>query len=180
MPAASLLRDMPADRIPLSFDRRPAWPRSWQESVPYALLCLLVARVVWLGTLNEDAFVSYRCLENLMHGLGLTWLADLRTQPYSHPLWMLLHVPLRLVIPDVKAVGFLLSFLCLAGVLGCLQRNYSAWRPAYSLVVLTPLLLSKCFTEYSTTGLENPLSHLLAVLFFTGADADLVPHGDCP
>lgn len=168
MPAASLLRDMPADRIPLSFDRRPAWPRSWQESVPYALLCLLVARVVWLGTLNEDAFVSYRCLENLMHGLGLTWLADLRTQPYSHPLWMLLHVPLRLVIPDVKAVGFLLSFLCLAGVLGCLQRNYSAWRPAYSLVVLTPLLLSKCFTEYSTTGLEPPLSHLLAVLFFTG------------
>lgn len=129
---------------------------------------MVVARVAWLGTLNEDAFISYRCLENLMHGLGMTWLFDLRSQPYTHPLWMLLHIPLRLVIPDVKVVSFLISFACLGGVLWCLHRRYSGWRPGYSLVVLTPLLLSKCFTEYSTSGLENPLAHLAAVLFFVG------------
>lgn len=129
---------------------------------------MVVARVAWLGTLNEDAFISYRCLENLMHGLGMTWLCDMRSQPYTHPLWMLLHIPLRLVIPDVKAISFLISFACLGGVLWCLHRRYSGWRPGYSFVVLTPLLLSKCFTEYSTSGLENPLAHLAAVLFFIG------------
>jgi arabinofuranosyltransferase len=129
---------------------------------------MFVARVAWLGTLNEDAFISYRCLENLMHGLGMTWLYDLRSQPYTHPLWMLIHIPLRLVIPDVKVVSFLVSFACLGGVLWCLHHRYSGWRPGYSLVVLTPLLLSKCFTEYSTSGLENPLAHLAAVLFFVG------------
>jgi arabinofuranosyltransferase len=103
-----------------------------------------------------------------MHGLGMTWLYDLRSQPYTHPLWMLIHIPLRLVIPDVKVVGFLISFACLGGVLWCLHHRYSGWRPGYSLVVLTPLLLSKCFTEYSTSGLENPLAHLAAVLFFVG------------
>lgn len=129
---------------------------------------MVVARVAWLGTLNEDAFISYRCLENLMHGLGMTWLHDMRSQPYTHTLWMLLHIPLRLVIPDVKIVSFLISFACLGGVLWCLHRRYSGWRPGYSFVVLTPLLLSKCFTEYSTSGLENPLAHLAAVLFFVG------------
>jgi arabinofuranosyltransferase len=129
---------------------------------------MFVARVAWLGTLNEDAFISYRCLENLMHGLGMTWLFDMRSQPYTHPLWMLVHIPLRLVIPDVKVVGFLISFACLGGVLWCLHHRYSGWRPGYSLVILTPLLLSKCFTEYSTSGLENPLAHLAAALFFVG------------
>lgn len=142
--------------------------RSWLSVVPYFLLTLLVGRIVWLGTLNEDSFISYRCLENLMHGLGMTWHVDLRSQPYTHPLWMLLHIPLRILIPDVKIVSFMISFACLGGVLWCLHRNYSGWKPIYSLLVLTPLLLSKCFTEYSTSGLENPLAHLVAVFFSTG------------
>lgn len=141
---------------------------NWLRAVPFVLLAMIVGRVAWLGTLNEDAFISYRCLENLMHGLGMTWLFDMRSQPYTHPLWMLLHIPLRLVIPDVKVVGFLISFACLGGVLWCLHQRYEGWRPGYSLVVLTPLLLSKCFTEYSTSGLENPLAHLAAVFFFVG------------
>jgi len=62
----------------------------------------------------------------------------------------------------------MISFGCLGGVLWCLHRNYSGWTPIYSLLVLTPLLLSKCFTEYSTSGLENPLAHFVAVIFFTG------------
>jgi arabinofuranosyltransferase len=140
----------------------------WLRLVPFVLLAMIVARVAWLGTLNEDAFISYRCLENLMHGLGMTWLWDMRSQPYTHPLWMLIHIPLRLVIPDVKVVSFLISFACLGGVLWCLHHRYSGWRPGYSLVVLAPLLLSKCFTEYSTSGLENPLAHLAAALFFVG------------
>jgi arabinofuranosyltransferase len=142
--------------------------RYWLSAVPYLLLTLLVGRIVWLGTLNEDSFISYRCLENLMHGLGMTWHVDLRSQPYTHPLWMLLHIPLRIVIPDVKIVSYMISFACLGGVLWCLHRNYSGWKPIYSLLVLTPLLLSKCFTEYGTSGLENPVAHLMAVLFFTG------------
>jgi arabinofuranosyltransferase len=138
----------------------------WLRAVPFLLLTLLVGRIAWAGFLTEDAFISYRCLENLGHGLGMTWATDLRSQPYTHPLWMLAHMPLLIVIPDVKIVSFLLCFACTGGVLWSLHRNYSGYRPFYSYVVLVPLLLSKCFVEWSTSGLENPLAHLCAALFF--------------
>jgi len=140
--------------------------RRWLSVVPFLLLMLLMGRIVWAGFLTEDAFISYRCLENLRHGLGMTWATDLRSQPYTHPLWMLAHMPLLIVIPDVKIVSFLLCFACTGGVLWSLHRNYSSYRPFYSYVVLVPLLLSKCFVEWSTSGLENPLAHLCAALFF--------------
>lgn len=138
----------------------------WLSAVPSLLLAVVVGRIVWAGFLTEDAFISYRCLENLRHGLGMTWATDLRSQPYTHPLWMLAHMPLLLVIPDVKIVSFLLCFTCTGGVLWSLHRNYSDYRPLYSYVVLVPLLVSKCFVEWSTSGLENPLAHLCAALFF--------------
>jgi len=138
----------------------------WLVAVPFLLLTLLIGRIAWAGFLTEDAFISYRCLENLRHGLGMTWATDLRSQPYTHPLWMLAHMPLLLVIPDVKIVSFLLCFACTGGVLWSLHRNYSGYRPFYSYVVLVPLLASKCFVEWSTSGLENPLAHLCAALFF--------------
>jgi len=155
-------------RRTVSVGREAIVPASqhWLRAVPFLLLTLLVGRIAWAGFLTEDAFISYRCLENLRHGLGMTWATDLRSQPYTHPLWMLAHMPLLIVIPDVKIVSFLLCFACTGGVLWSLHRNYSRYRPFYSYVVLVPLLLSKCFVEWSTSGLENPLAHLCAALFF--------------
>jgi len=166
MIVSSRFRDTMRRTVRVGRDTIVPASRRWLWAVPFLLLAFLIGRIVWAGFLTEDAFISYRCLENLRHGLGMTWATDLRSQPYTHPLWMLAHMPLLLVIPDVKIVSFLLCFACTGGVLWSLQRNYSSYRPFYSYVVLIPLLASKCFVEWSTSGLENPFAHLCAALFF--------------
>jgi hypothetical protein len=47
----------------------------------------LIARNSWL---SDDAYVTFRTVDNFMYGYGLTWNVDERVQVYTHPLWMLL------------------------------------------------------------------------------------------
>ena len=101
MNAASHLRDMTADPVRSSHERRSGWPRSWQEAVPHVLVGLLVARVVWLGTLNEDGvFQPQACVALAPHAVqdgetryaatvtpAVSGLAALRLRAWpTHPL----------------------------------------------------------------------------------------------
>ena len=53
------------------------------------LLCfgLVVTRNAWL---SDDAYITFRTVDNLINGYGLTWNVVERVQAYTHPLWMLL------------------------------------------------------------------------------------------
>ena len=48
---------------------------------PYALVVLQNA---WL---HEDAFITYRSIDNLINGYGPTWNTTERVQTFTHPLW---------------------------------------------------------------------------------------------
>ena len=48
---------------------------------PYALVVLQNA---WL---HEDAFITYRSIDNLINGYGPTWNITERVQTFTHPLW---------------------------------------------------------------------------------------------
>src|SRR5258708_3012383 len=57
--------------------------------IALALACFLflIARDSWL---SDDAYITFRTVDNFIHGYGLTWNVDERVQVYTHPLWMLL------------------------------------------------------------------------------------------
>lgn len=127
------------------------------------LFCLwIVLRNAWLC---EDAFITFRVVDNAVHGLGLRWNPLERVQVYTHPLWMLALVPLQLVSRDIFASAFALSLGCTAATLGLLLFR-GMKTPAQALVLAALVVSSKALMDYSTGGLENPLSHLLLVLFF--------------
>ena len=48
---------------------------------------VVILRTAWL---SEDAFITFRTVDNFIHGFGLTWNVSERVQAYTHPLWMLL------------------------------------------------------------------------------------------
>ena len=48
---------------------------------------LVVLRTAWL---SEDAFITFRTVDNFINGYGLTWNITERVQAYTHPLWMFL------------------------------------------------------------------------------------------
>src|SRR5688572_4734433 len=52
-----------------------------------ALIALLALKCAWV---SDDAYITFRVADNLVHGHGPRWNVDERVQAYTHPLWMAL------------------------------------------------------------------------------------------
>ena len=134
----------------------------------FALFCVAcfyyVLRFAWVA---EDAYITFRVVDNFVHGYGLRWNVAERVQVYTHPLWLLLHCVFALVIGNIYRLTIVLSAICgvIAVVLLCRTAPASRWHRA--LLVIAPLTLSRTFDDWVICGLENPLSFLtLAWLVF--------------
>ena len=121
--------------------------------------CLL--RTAWLC---DDAYITFRTVGNFISGYGPTWNIAERVQAYTHPLWMLLLSGLFCVTADIYYSALFASIaLSLAAVL--IVAFGIARTLAQAILGLMILVFSKAFVDYSTSGLENPLSYLLLALF---------------
>lgn len=134
---------------------------AWLAVGTIALLFLLFAfRRAWL---SDDAYITFRTVDNFIQGYGLTWNVDERVQAYTHPLWMFL---LSAVVFFTREIYFSSIFLSLAvsaaAVLLFIKISPSPWVAAFGLI---PLAFSAAYVDYATSGLENPLTHLLLLLF---------------
>jgi len=121
----------------------------------------LVIRNAWL---SDDAYITFRTVDNFIHGYGLTWNVAERVQTYTHPLWMLLVSAVYFFTREVFFTSQILSIALslVAASLVAFRASRSVWLACAGLAVLT---LSKASIDYATSGLENSLSHLLLVVF---------------
>ncbi len=134
-----------------------------------ALYLTVVIRTAWV---SDDAYISFRSVDNFIAGLGLTYNPGERVQAFTNPLWTLLHIPVAAVTGEVYFTTLALSILAsLAAVI--IFARYIAVSPYGAAVGIAILCVSKAFTDYSTSGLENPLTHLLLAVFV----ADFLRHG---
>ena len=113
---------------------------------------------------SDDAFITLRVVTNLIHGYGPNWNGVERVQVFTHPLWMAILIPFYAVFRNpfftLYAAGFVFSGVTVFLLL------YKFIPSVWSVPLATTLLLaSKAFMDYSSSGLENPLSHLLALIF---------------
>lgn len=130
--------------------------------VIFVLFCAAFVKTAWV---TEDAYITFRSIDNFVHGFGPTWNISERVQTYTHPLWMLLLSFLYLFTGELYYTSIGLSLACTATALILIWRNLAVSR-ASAAAVLVMLIFSKAFMEYSTSGLENPLTHLLTAVFF--------------
>jgi arabinofuranosyltransferase len=128
-------------------------------------LAMLMAWVIINGWVSDDAYITFRFLENFYAGNGLRWNVYERVQAYTHPLWMLLHIPLYGVWDNIFLVTITISILCTIGAIVLVLRTFERPASVTLLCFLLPLGLSKIFVDFSTSGLENALSHLLFASF---------------
>lgn len=125
------------------------------------LFIIVLVRTAWVG---DDAYITMRTVDNIVHGYGLRWNVAERVQAYTHPLWMMLVTPFYAATRDAYFTLLGLSVvLSLAAFAWATYRLAGSWTSA--CMVGTALIVSKAFTDYSTSGLENALSHLLIGLF---------------
>lgn len=127
----------------------------------FALLAVVVLRHAWV---NDDAYITFRTVDQWVHGHGLRWNVAERVQAYTHPLWMLVFAALYAVTRETFYTALALS-LAISGVAAWLVAFRHARSATHGALVLAALLSSLAFVDYSTSGLENPLTHLLLGLF---------------
>ena len=132
---------------------------------------VVVVLILLLGTLfvvsawvGDDTYITMRVVDNFIHGYGLRWNVDERVQVFTHPFWMLIllvgyvvtrHAFLTIIFASIGTALFSVAVYLLK-----VPRTIST---AIAGTIL--LALSKSFVDFSVSGLENPLAHLLLLLF---------------
>ena len=117
----------------------------------------------WCG---DDPYITLRAVDNAINGYGLTWNPYERVQVFTDPLWALLLTAAYRVTREgyfTTMVASVALSLAVVLVLHLTARDRPWWA---SILAALLLVSSKAYVDYSTSGLENPLTHLLVALFF--------------
>ena len=129
-----------------------------------ACLLLFAAVVIARAWLSDDAYITFRVADNAVAGRGLTWNPDERVQAYTHPLWLFLLIAGRAATGELFYTTTLLGIGLSVAAVGLLAFRLPV-RPTTAALGVLILAGSRAFVDYATSGLENPLTHLLLALF---------------
>jgi arabinofuranosyltransferase len=127
------------------------------------LACLGGWFVVWLGSawVTDDAYITFRTVDLTLDGFGPRWNIAERVQAYSHPLWFVLLLALAWLGLDLFWASVALGLVCSMAAV----RVLLAWAPGPLIggSLVTLLVASKSFVEFSSSGMENALCHLIVL-----------------
>ncbi|MFN5060224.1 MAG: hypothetical protein ACK5GU_09935 [Chloroflexota bacterium] len=135
----------------------------WLSGLIALLVSVIMLRNAWIV---DDAYITFRTVDNFVNGYGLTWNPGERVQSYTHPMWMFVVTLVYLVTHELFFSVIILSFVISMAAFVVLWRNGSRqwWS---SLWLGSALIASKAILDYTSSGLENPLSYLFVILFAT-------------
>jgi len=129
----------------------------------FTIVFLLIVFInAWL---SDDSYITFRTVENFINGYGLTWNISERVQAFTHPLWMFIISGFYFFTGEVYYTSLIVSMLISTCAVFLLLYKLSG-SIFNSMLAGLILIFSKAFIDYSTSGLENSLTHLLVVLFF--------------
>jgi arabinofuranosyltransferase len=127
----------------------------------FAAFAYLFLANSWVG---DDAYITFRGVDNFVHGLGLRWNPAERVQAFTSPLWLLFLSPFYAVTREIFYTSLAVSLALCIAALAVARRAF----PRVDQWVLLALLLfsSKAFIDYTSSGLEYPLLYLFVAAFF--------------
>ncbi len=134
----------------------------------FGLYAYCLYQTAWLA---DDAFITFRTVRRLLEGDGIGWNPDERVQTFTHPLWMLLLSLAGLITRELLFTSIFLSIgISMASMLVLIFK--SDRRSSVLPVGLSLLIFSKAYLDYSTSGLENCLTHVILLFFLLTAFKD--------
>lgn len=134
--------------------------------VTFAILALIyLFFIIQRAWVTEDAYITLRVVDNFRHGYGLTWNTFERVQAFTHPLWLFVLTLGISLTQEYFYTTIAVSVLLCAATLGLLYR-FGLKSVSATFLVFALLITSNAYLDYSTSGLDNALSHFLFVLFF--------------
>ncbi|MBI9043017.1 MAG: glycosyltransferase family 39 protein [Anaerolineaceae bacterium] len=129
-------------------------------SIILMVFTILILRRAWV---SEDAYITFRTIDNFVNGYSLTWNAGERVQAYTHPLWMFFNSIFYIFTHEVFLTSIFVSIIVsLAAIILAVRLAHSTTSAIAGIILLS---LSNAYVDYATSGLENPMTHLLLVIF---------------
>ena len=139
-------------------------PSSYQNLLYWlgtGLVLTVLIRTAWQ---SDDAYITYRCIDNALNGYDLTYNVVERVQAFTHPLWALFQLVVAWFTGEVYFTGIFSGMLFSLLTLWVIGKRLVT-KPLAFLTLCGALLSSSAFVDYSTSGLENALSYFLAAMF---------------
>lgn len=127
----------------------------------YITIILSIYAFVSTAWVADDAYITFRSIDNFWHGDGLRWNIQERVQTYTHPLWMIILSIFAYPSKDLYATALIISGIAYLCIIYALYQNLCTKK--FILCILT-LLASQAFVSFSSSGLENPLLHVISCL----------------
>ncbi|MEK7989481.1 MAG: hypothetical protein VSS52_000610, partial [Thiotrichaceae bacterium] len=123
---------------------------------------LVLFKTAWI---NDDAYITFRTIDNFVNGYGLRWNIAERVQSYTNPLWLFLLSGFYFVTHEIYFtslyVSILLTMISVSIVVFKIATSYFN-----AFLSCTLLILSKAFIDFSASGLEQPLLYVIIASFF--------------
>lgn len=160
-PSSATTSTTASTSTPTSTSARSRW-------VAPSLALLAFALCVVNAWVSDDAYITFRVIENVLRGDGLVWNPSERVMVYTHPLWFALLVPTSAVFGVWWAsVGLGLAFT--AGSLRLYARELAS-DPWKATLVLGAFALAKTTLHFATSGLETALLVFLTLIVLLRAE----------
>ncbi len=143
----------------------------------FCINCNFFLLVFYFAWICDDAFITFRYVDNFISGYGLVYNTGERVQGFTHPLWLFL-----------LSFGGILRFdlFYWAIFLGLLFNGLTVFYYAkmtknnegfYFGIAFFIIVLYSCssFVDFQTSGLESSLNHFLLLMitrsvYFSGRD----------
>lgn len=137
------------------------------KSIQAILFLLFTTYIVVLlrsAYVNEDAYITMRTVDNFVNGYGLRWNIAERVQTFTHPLWLILITAIYFFTHEAFYTLIFLSFAVSVATFYVTVIHFKK-HSIGTVVILSILIFSKAFIDFSSSGLENPATHLLLAVF---------------
>lgn len=137
-------------------------PRSRAVLVRWLSVVVVTLVVIQNAWVCDDAFITLRVADHFWAGHGLVFNEGWRVQVFTHPAWL----GVLAVVYGGLGSGFWAALVC-----GVATTAAALWvglfriaRAHVAVLVAVTLVGSRAFIDYSTSGLENPLTHLVVAM----------------
>ena len=128
------------------------------------ILVFLIITITATAWICDDAYISFRVVDNFINGYGLRWNTFERVQVFTNPLLVLCMSILSFFTREVYYTSILFSIvissIAIYILLFKISKNY-----LISIGIGLVLMLGNSFISFTTSGLENCLIFLLLALF---------------
>lgn len=122
---------------------------------------LVVINTAWM---SDDAYIPLRTVYNVANGYGLTWQPHERLMTFTSPIMIFFQT-----IGYIVTGGVYYSDLFIVITMSIIAVLVFAFKISktisLSLLGISAFIMSRAFIDFSTSGAENPLTHLLLALF---------------